>query len=254
MTDSDTIADGRLPSVAFRRACRQAAVFTSVEQALLVSDQEEVAGDLTGDPILVRAVAEHVRRTCDKATPGVQIQYAQVGERRGGRLLYVRWVDHYLLTLVAPSNTALGSLRRVAKRLVESLRTGNTAAVEVGQGRAAAGQPEQGDGFTYAIAWRPVEPLPKAIRKIIRDSAQQLALREGCQLDFIGVASDHVHLVLRCPWRRRGAWAASVFKRGIEEDISQRYGMRASLWQKGFLADPSNGPIDGEALLAYLNN
>jgi REP element-mobilizing transposase RayT len=141
---------------------------------------------------------------------------------------------------------------KMAEALIEGQANGGRGAD--GPTPATARQEWRQNQTIMAIAWRPVEPLPRAMRKIIQVSAQRLAKQEGCHLSFIGVASDHVHLVLQCPRRRKAAWVAHAFKRGIEADIAHRYGTKATLWQKGFLAHPSSEPIGAEALLAYLNH
>jgi len=258
-------ARSRLPAGAFRRACRQLGVSDCLEQAILVSDRAIVAGQSRADAAQVERIAEYVRSTCEVSSPAIQIQYTALDDASDGRLLYVKPLDDFLLVLVAGRDTAVSRLRRLADGLSKSLGQGGGGQKTLSEqlakfdqgshGHRAMAPPETEEAETvYAIAWRPVEPLPLGMRKIIRESAQRLARREGCQLNFIGVASDHVHLVLECPPRRKGAWAAYAFKRGIEEDIADRYGTSASLWQKGFLADLSASPLGGEELLAYLNH
>jgi hypothetical protein len=236
-----------------------------LDQAILVSDRAIVAGQSRADAAQVERIAEYVRSTCEVSSPAIQIQYTALDDASDGRLLYVKPLDDFLLVLVAGRDTAVSRLRRLADGLSKSLGQGGGGQKTLSEqlakfdqgshGHRAMAPPETEEAETvYAIAWRPVEPLPLGMRKIIRESAQRLARREGCQLNFIGVASDHVHLVLECPPRRKGAWAAYAFKRGIEEDIADRYGTSASLWQKGFLADLSASPLGGEELLAYLNH
>jgi hypothetical protein len=256
MTAADRSHESQLPGGAFRRVCRQIEAFGCLEQALLVTDNELAVGDLGANAGLAEAAAVHTRRTCDQNSPAVQIQYAQLDGGGNGHLLYVMPVDDYLLVLVAASDTALGVLRHLAHRLAEALqaRLAKDGRNVDGQVWATSRQPWRQNQSTFAIAWRPVEPLPLAMRKIIRESARRLSRQRGCQLHFIGVGSDHVHLVLECSRRRRGAWVAHAFKRGIEVDIARRYGTSAKLWQKGFLAYPSREPIGGEALLAYVNH
>lgn len=260
---ADNEVASRLPAGDFRHACRQLGVFGCVEQAILVSDGNMVVGEWGANLRRAKLAAEHVRQTCDPSSQAIQIQYACLDGDRDGRLIYVKPVSDYLLTLVAREDTGLSRLRRVADSLAKMLG-GDVGSLEQRSQEPFSGRPalpdhsvslqRTDDHVAYAIAWRPVEPLPRAIRKIIRESVQRLARREGCQLSFIGVASDHVHLVLQCPSRRNGSWAAYAFKRGIEEDIANRFGTSASLWQKGFLADPSADPLGGEELLAYLNH
>ncbi len=258
---TDLAQDSRLPGNVFRRACRQLDVFSYVEQALLVSNREMVTGQWGGNPALANVVASHVRQTCHVASQAVQIQYTRLDAGDEGRLLYIKPVADYLVTLVAANDVSLSRLRQVADGLIDALSENNSRA-NGGEGRAQAAAGGRHDQLrqdkyaacAYAIAWRPAEPLPRVIRTLIRESAQRLARQEGCQLRFIGVASDHVHLVLQCPPRRRSSWAAFAFKRGIEQDIADRFGTSASLWQKGFLADPSSNPLGGEELLAYLNH
>jgi hypothetical protein len=268
---TDRHADSRLPGSAFRRACRRLDVFGCLEQAILVSNEETVAGDWSADPSLAAIAAEHIRRTCDAASPAVQIQYTCLQAGDDGHLLYVKPAGDCLVALVAHNDVNLSRLRRLADCLAESLARDDEP-VQVEQDESPQPfdvRPAQSDHWpdlpsgyassalaehSYAIAWRPVEPLPLGMRKIIQESARRLARREGCQLRFIGVASDHVHLVLQCPSRRKGSWVAHAFKRGIEQDIANRFGTSACLWQKGYLADASADPLGGEELLAYLSH
>lgn len=226
-----------------------------LEQALLVSGSDVVIGDVNADATLVQATADLVRATWEAVPPRAQILYSSVTEREDPRLVYIKPLDLYRLALVARNDWSPRVLGQLADELADSLlgadgrgMASQTVATETG----AAYVPDMKQ-TTYAIVWRPVEPLPRSLRKFIRESAQRLASNKGLRLHFVGVASDHVHLVVECRAGRTASWVAYLFKKGIEEDITDRYGTSVSLWQKGFLADPSTNPIGGEALLAYLS-
>jgi hypothetical protein len=252
----DMIASKPFPAGLFRRACRQLGLANYLEQAILLRDEEMAVGEWGADLARTDLVVERVRSTWNPAALTAQIQYLWPDDQEQALLLYTRPLGENLLTLVTSNDLALGTLRRIADALLQVMNDGEDEGADVDErirATIALSNEPNGNGV-YAIAWRPVEPMPKAMRQIVRESALRLARRKGCHLRFVGVASDHVHLVLHCPPQRKGSWAAFVFKRGIEQDIARRYGTTATLWQKGFLSDPSTDPIGGDELLAYLGH
>jgi REP element-mobilizing transposase RayT len=239
----------------FRRACRQLDPAGDLELAILLTPDGMTTSEMKIAPELEAAVAGRARTDWDQAARTVQIQYVHFDGYDDPLVLYSKPLGDSQIVLVARSDVLLGRLRQTAESLVRILSEGEAG---LSTNRAftieSIARDDAGDNAVYAIAWRPVEPLPQAVRNVIRDSARNVARRNGCQLEFVGVASDHVHLVLRCPPQRSESWAAHLFKRGIEEDITRRFGTSAILWQKGYLADSSGHPIGGEALTAYLRS
>lgn len=247
---SISISGGR-----FRRACREMGLATHLEQALIIREREIVIDDWGADLERALSIAERVRSTWSGATNTSQIQYYYFGEDGEPLLLLTRPVSATLLTLAARPTMAVSRLRRYADELAGRLLNDGNSSTKPAATRKVAGQ-DYGtakDG-AYAIAWRPVEPMSPTMRRAIREGAQRLARENGCHLSFVGVASDHVHLVLNCPSHRNGSWAAFAFKSGIEKEVWRRYDTTASLWRKGFLASPSTEPLAGAELLFYLDS
>ena len=226
-----------------------------LEQAIVMRDEEVVVGDWGVDPNVAATAAKLVRLTWDASAPTVQLQYATLGEYDEAMLLYTSPLNGDVLTLVSHSHVTVSNLRLIAGELSAALDDNGGDGDEPGEHGRDQIKHSGVDNMNgvYAIAWRPVESMPQAMRQIISESVRRLARAKGCYLSFLGVASDHVHLVLHCPPRRNGSWAAYAFKNGIEADIAHRYGTSATLWRKGFLANPSAEPIGGEELLAYLS-
>jgi hypothetical protein len=234
----------------FRRACREMGLKAYLEQALLIGEHEFVSSDWATDPVQASAFVERVRSTWSGETVTVQIQYLKVGQNGESILLLTRPVDGLLLTLAAGAAMPVSKLRQIADELTGRLLNGGTGSKWAAWTEEAAAKRDS----AYAIAWRPVEPLPQAMRQVIRQDVQRLARENGCQLSFVGVASDHVHLVLRCPSHRSSSWAAFAFKRGIEQAISHNSSSVTGLWRRGYLACPSTEPLAGEELLLYLGS
>ncbi len=246
---SFSISDGR-----FRRACREMDLAAHLEQALIIREREIVTDDWAADSVRVASIAERVRSTWSGAKNTSQIQYYYFGEDGEPLLLLTKPVNAALLTLAARSTMAVSRLRRYADELTgRLLNNGNGPARPAGHEGAAKDGRAASDS-AYAIAWRPVEPIPPAMRSSIREGVQRLARENGCHPSFVGVASDHVHLVLNCPSHRSSSWAAFAFKNGIEKEIWRRYDTTVSLWRKGYLANPSTEPLAGEELLVYLGS
>jgi hypothetical protein len=248
-------ASGHFRPGTFQRVYGRLRLSRYLEQALLVSGNDVVIGDVNADSSLTQATADLVRAAWEAVPPRVQILYSSVIEQEDPRLVYIKPLDVYRLTMVAKNDRSPRVLGQLANEVVDSLLDAEgrrRASQDISNETGAAYAPDK-DHATYAIVWRPVEPLPRSLRTFIRESAQRLARNKGLRIHFVGVASDHVHLVVECRAGCAASRVAYLFKKGIEEDITDRYGTSVSLWQKGFLADPSTDPIGGEALLAYLS-
>jgi hypothetical protein len=229
----------------FRQICRELGFDTRLELILLIKDGESFASGRTTNPVMIDDLMNRVRSTWDVETQTAQIQYVQLGKLEEPLVLYTRPVGDFLLTLVARSETSISFLSRNADLLGGRLLPAFDMAPN--NGRAA----EAVDA--YAIAWRPVEPMSRAVRQAVKMSARKVAKENGCRLTFIGVATDHVHLVMHCPTHRTSSWVVHVFKSGIQEDLRRQFDVSPDLWRKGFLASPSAEPLAGDELLTYLS-
>lgn len=239
----------------FRRACREMGLIAHLEQALIIRERETLTDDWAADSERADFIAQRVRATWSGATNTSQIQYYYFDGDGEPLLLLTRPVNASLLTLAARPTMAVSRLRRYADELSGRLSNIGYGSAEPAAARKSAGQDNgAANDSAYAIAWRPVKPMMPAMRRAIRESVQRLARENGCHPGFVGVASDHVHLVLNCPSHRSSYWAAFTFKNGIERDIRRRYDTAAPLWRKGYLASPSTEPLAGEELLVYLGS
>lgn len=223
---------------------------------MLVATDELVTGEWGGDLRVASLAAGKIRATWETKPARVQIQYTELADHDEEYLLYVKPMEDYRLTLVATIDRSLRVLRHIADLLAQTMLENRSEPPASSRGPVIGYDQDcllESQG-TYAIAWRPVAPIPRSLRPIIQASALRLAQNKGCLVRFVGIASDHVHLVLQCPARRKASWAAYVFKKGIEEEITDRYGVKVSLWRTGFLADLSGAPIGGDTLLAYASH
>ena len=230
-----------------RRICRELDLVSHLEQIFLIGDAGILTCGRIMDPAIADGLVKRVRSTWDAKTQTAQIQYAQLSKYDEPLVLFTRPLATFLLTLAARSETSVSVLSHDAEllsaRLLLSPDLGSTS-----ENRRAADVTG-----AYAIAWRPVEPMSRAMRQAVKLSAEEVAKEKGCHLTFVGVASDHVHLVMRCPPRRTSSWAAHSFKSAIEEDIQRQFDIPVGLWRKGYLASPSAEPLAGEELLTYLS-
>ncbi len=240
---------GALTSVSagdFERICRDTGLSSRLEQILVTTDEQVLSCGRAGDPELADELAHRVRSTWDDETRTAQIQFVQLSTHEEPLLLFTRPVADFLLTLAAQVETPINFLSRSADLLGACLPDGVNG--------TSKDEWEADPAGTLAIAWRPVKPMSRAMRQAAMLSARNLAQETGCHLTFVGVASDHVHLVMHCPPHRTSSWVACQFKSRIQEDIQRQFDASIDLWAKGFLASPSAEPLAGEELLFYLGS
>ncbi|UCG23703.1 MAG: transposase [Chloroflexota bacterium] len=243
------IAAGAVTSISgddFWRICRELDLASRLEQILLLTDGGILSCGRIVDPIMADDLAKKIWSTWDVETHTAQIQYVRLNGNDEPLLLFTKPVSASLLTLAARIETSISVLSRNADLLSARLLREAGRALKNGQAARVVD--------AYAIAWRPVEPMSRALRQAVKMSLSNLAQESGCRLTFVGVASDHVHLVMHCPPHKTSSWAAHTFKGCIQEDIQRLTGDTIDLWRKGFLASPSTEPLPGEELLAYLSD
>ncbi|MEJ2747721.1 MAG: hypothetical protein P8183_07395 [Anaerolineae bacterium] len=184
---------------------------------------------------------------------GTVIQFIHLAAKPGDLLLYSRSVAaEYLLTLVALPETPTRELRQQARALATNLELvlqGKTLQDVRAETMAAATSDPQ---TSYAIIWRPIRPIPKALHIPLRRAIERLATANACTLTFANVHERLIHLVVTCPPGRDSTWAAYLFKNGSENTIQREYGVAASLWDTGFYAVESSDPLSEAELNLFL--
>jgi hypothetical protein len=200
-------------------------------------------------------VALHVGKGWGDITYLDRLQFLHLPARAGDLLLFTHQMpSHFLLTLVALPETPIGELRRKAVELAALL-------AEVVDGRIAsagktfgfAAREENIHGrVTYAIVWRPLEPLADALEVPLRQALLRLAGANGCVLNHMTIQPELVHILVTCPPGRDANWIASLFKSGSEQIIQQEYGVVVSLWEAGFYATEAERPLTENELNLFL--
>ena len=231
---------------------QQAKLGRLVQTVVFSQDAQLLAhwGELT--PTEAATVALHVVEAWDRAAHPARVQFVHLPARAGDLLLYSCSVaEDYLLTLVALPETPLNELRSRTDKILASL-------VKIVKGSTDPLPPLQTgplNGRTsYAIVWRPVQPLPPFLHIPLRRALERLAAANACVLTHTLVRPELVHLVATCPPGRDSAWAAYLFKNGSEQIIQQQFGAAATLWDKGFYAVESADPLGTAELNIFLEH
>lgn len=224
----------------------------------LLSQEEDVlahGGTLNEEQAL--AIAHRLAETWEPVH-SAQIQFIRLPSRASDLLLYTRPVGgRYLLTLAARPNTLVGKLRRQANVIanrVGRMVNGDPAGYADRSPTIVAGQTgrEMGEQTSYAIVWRPREPLSEMLHIPLRRALERIAETNACVLTHLDVDEDLVHVVAACPPGRSSAWAAHLFKKGAEAEIQKQFGMEANLWEKGYHATESSDPLEQKELNLFL--
>ena len=90
-------------------------------QVVLSKNNEVLAWDGQLPLALSQAVAGQVRKTWDKNSQSVQIQFLERNQGNDPVLLYTRPVGSLLLTLVAKPRTSISDMRRQADQIAATL-------------------------------------------------------------------------------------------------------------------------------------
>lgn len=200
-------------------------------------------------------VALHVGRDWPEEATAARLQFVHLPARAGDLLLYsTRLTDDYILTLAALPETPLSECRLQTTQLKPLLtdiilgKPANAADLMTYKqnGRKAHGR------VSFAIVWRPIEPLSDSLQNPIRQALLRLATANGCVLSHIHIQATLIHIVVTCPPGRDTAWAAYLFKSGSEQIIQQEYGVVVSLWETGFYATESTTPLSKTELDLFL--
>ncbi|MFW6182761.1 MAG: transposase [Chloroflexota bacterium] len=207
--------------------------------------------------------AEDIRRRVAETwrpTNSALIQFMRLASRSGDLLLFTRPIrGDYLLTVAALPDLPVGQLRRQTDEPLRQLssvvhgelRAPSQASV-VATTRPASS--ESGDGASYALVWRPRQPMPGMLQIALRRALERIAQANDCQLRHLIVDAELVHIVVRCPEEITAARIAHIFKRDAEEEIQQQFGVPAQLWQKGYYASESDEPLSQVELNLFLSS
>lgn len=187
------------------------------------------------------------------STHTVRVQFINLPARAGDMLLHTRRVDNvHFLTLVSRPETPLSELRMESDSLLGSLLEMFAHKKMAETSMLDEDEDEKAETESYAIAWRPVEPLSPALHIPLRRSLARLAATNDCTLIQIEVRPELIHLVVACPPDRDSTWAAYLFKNGSEATIQQEFGLKDSLWEAGYHAIESKDPLSEAELNLFL--
>jgi REP element-mobilizing transposase RayT len=202
-------------------------------------------------------VALHVGKGWQDVTYTERLQFLHLPARAGDLLLYsYQLPSHFLLTLAALPETPVSELRRRAALLAALLAdvvAGQSTPARQAFSFATKGENVHGR-MTYAIVWRPLEPLADALTPPLRQALLRLAGANGCVLSHIHIQPDLVHILVTCPPGRDANWVAGLFKSGSEQTIQQEYGVVVSLWEAGFYATEAARPLSEAELNLFLEH
>ncbi len=202
-------------------------------------------------------VALHVGKGWSETASLERLQFLHLPARAGDLLLYTcQTPPHFLLTLVALPETPVAELRRYAATLAARLAdVAEGRASSVGQTFQFAAREENVHGrVTYAIVWRPLEPMADALMEPLRQALLRLAGANGCVLNHVAIQPDLIHILVTCPPGRDANWVATLFKSGSEQTIQQEYGVVVSLWETGFYATEATRPLTQAELDLFLEH
>jgi len=184
-----------------------------------------------------------------------RLQFLHLPARAGDLLLFTHPLpSHFLLTLVVLPETPIGDLRRKAVELatlITDVVDGRVASAGKTFGFAAREENLHGRR-TFAIVWRPLEPLADALEVPLRQALLRLAGANGCVLSHLTIQPELIHILVTCPPGRDANWIASLFKSGSEQIIQQEYGVVVSLWEAGFYATEADRPLTEHELNLFL--
>jgi hypothetical protein len=236
-----------------QQACRDAGLIlgSSAVQMAVVSFGEQLIGFCgRGRESQALAVVALISRSWQKGQYTAQLQYLQLPDYYDARLIYSRVVAGAVLSLVAEPETSVTNLRKIADHLARHLSGTKEELADIAQsrftatGRSNGSSPEERPSATFAIAWRPVKPLPAILQKVVQDTIPILAKENGCRLHHLSVTATIVHLVIVCPTGKTAAWAIFFLKSGINQEIQRQFGTQTSIWHKGSYATESDQPLN----------
>jgi hypothetical protein len=248
-----------VPSDKLQEICRELDLDGDVEHVIFSRSDQVVANCGKIEISYVEAITKLVESSWQGSSSTILIQYEKVGRLGKPVLLYTRPAAGQLLTLVAEINSSVGRLRKISARILHRMFVDNNVRTPI-LSEERRQRFLHGEGFsrmrrlTYAIAWRPIEPLKPPMQLTVRQIIQELAEEYGCLLTHLLVESDLVHMVVDCPPGRGSGWVAFTFKDGVEKSIKAQFGVETSLWLKGYFATESHQPLPRAILDLFLKD
>ena len=228
----------------------------TVESALIALDTGLVVSRGALSERLGAAVAVIVRHSWRDPDFPVQVQFLHLPALTGDHLIYAQRVrSDILVALVAKPSASTGVLQEQAERVARGLRA---AAPGTGSPRPSIIEPdvaeEAATSRTYAIAWKPVEPLPGVLHIPLRRVLERLANAGNSQLHYLTISDTLVHLVVTPPPGCNSIWLAQHFKNGSELEIRTQFNVQATLWARGYFARETTTPLSGAELNLFLEH
>lgn len=255
---------GSLPSLTpLAEACQEIGVASNsspVQMTVLSSGGQVVSYCGQGEADQAATVADLISKNWQKRRFTAQLQYLHLPDYYDARLVYSRKVADGVLSLVAEPDVPISDMRELADRLAYRLSgngnksTRNTNNHNTFIGRSAGTKFEERPFPTFAIAWRPVKPLPIVLQNVVQECVASLAAENGCRIRHLSVTPTVVHLVVVCPPGKTAAWAVFLLKSEIDKEIQHRFGTQVSIWQKGFFATESEQPLSESELQMLLRS
>lgn len=246
-----------LDTVALISALHQAEFGHFVKTAVVARDSKLLAywGELNERE--AATIALHVSKGEAKDPATDRLQFLHLPARAGDLLLYTHQIDrHYRLIFIALPETPVSELRKKGRPLtrhLEEIITGRTSPTTHALRQATKEENLHGR-VSYAIVWRPREPIADALVAPLRQALLRLASANGCVLNHTHIQQDLIHIVATCPPGCEAAWTAHLFKNGSEQIIQQEYGVVVSLWETGFYATNATKPLKEAELNLFLEH
>ena len=245
----------RPPSLArLQAACRAIGLEDSaIVQMVVLSSADHLIGYCgEGHEAQAYMVVELMSDSWQKDDVTVQMQFFQMPDYYDPRLIYSRRVAGAILSLVAEPDIPISDVRKMADKLVNYLsETRRKTAEPTTVGQRNGAPPALRSFMTFAIVWRPIKPLPGLLQHVVRDCVSEIAAEKGCRLNYLSVTATIIHMVISCPAGKTAAWIVHYLKSGINDEVQRQFGVKSSIWRKGFYANESAQPLN-EAELKML--
>lgn len=205
-----------------------------------------------------QAVADMMNENWPGRQVTAHLQYLYLADEKNVYWVYSRAVAGAILSLVAEPDTMVGDMRKVANRLARLLSDEGEETAEAAPeyfttvGRVNGSRVKSSLPSTFAVAWRPIKPLPTALEKIVQSCIVKLAEENNCRLHHLLVTPELVHIVISCPAGKTAAWVVFLMKSGINDKVQEQFGIHSTIWHKGFYAVESDKPLNKAELMMVM--